>query len=127
MSELRVTENDLTLATLVACGLTFDQIAAATNRTKGGVRRSTAILYEKLFINRREELVLWAIKSGLVTVDEAWEIGLRAKGMAVEDIRLVKHNRPQWAEKVIAEIRGMVDHSEITAEEGEPNWRGVSR
>lgn len=44
-----------------------------------------------------------------------------------EHVKLTNPPGQRWADVVLSEIQGMVDHSEITAEEGEINWRGVSR
>ena len=46
---------------------------------------------------------------------------------AAEHVKLSNPPGERWADVVIAEISGMVDHSAIEGEEGEPNWRGVTR
>lgn len=56
----------------VACGLSNAQIAELRGVKGATVRNQVHRLLEKLFLSSRLQLALWALRHGVVSIEEAW-------------------------------------------------------
>lgn len=74
--ETSLTEREVEVVRLVARGLTNQQVAVALNIACNTVKNHLYTIYEKLSFYSRYQLIIWALRNSIITLDEI-ELDLR--------------------------------------------------